>query len=199
MPSYYNSSSTGRQDSGYSHDFHGYSSSTRTGDPSYGSSSRKYDSSSHRDYDSSYASSRDRAPSPLHHTFISRAISPPCSYAEFPRRTYSHSDHRSVSPLGSSRFEQSRPYSSSTYSSSASSRAAREVRETPSYGQDGYYGSAAATEGFTGKRLSRSNAVRRRDKPQKYGESGEYGSEHGRKAGFRKPDLSREDFSRDRY
>jgi hypothetical protein len=211
MPSYYTSSSAGRQDSSYSHESHGYTSSNRTYESSYGSSSHKYDSSSHRDsdlsysssrgtshdYDSNYHSSRGRDPSPLHHSSTARAISPLQSYNEFPRRTYSHSDHRSVSPLGSSQFEQPSTYSSSSRPKRALTT--RDVRETPSYGQDGYYGKSAATEGFTGAGLSRSNAVRRRENPRReyVGEIRDRRGGDGRR--HVQPDFSRGDFSWDRY
>ncbi|EAT79573.1 hypothetical protein HBI56_053880 [Parastagonospora nodorum] len=85
-----------------------------------------------------------------------RGISPPCSDAERPRRQHSYSDHRSVSPLGSSRFENRSDYSSRPLGRSST------VRETPSYGDDGYYGKSDTTSGYKGAGLSRSNAVRGR-------------------------------------
>jgi hypothetical protein len=85
-----------------------------------------------------------------------RSISPPRSDAERPRRQYSYSDHRGVSPLGSSRFEKR------TESSSRPLGRSSTIRETPTYGDDGYYGKSDTTSGYKGAGLSRSNAIRGR-------------------------------------
>jgi hypothetical protein len=85
-----------------------------------------------------------------------RGISPPRSDAEHSSRQYSYSDHRSISPLGSSRFEKRSDYSSRPLGRSST------VRETPSYGDDGYYGKSDTTSGYKGAGLSRSNAIRGR-------------------------------------
>ena len=86
-----------------------------------------------------------------------RDVSPPRCQAEQPRRVhdarFDFSDHRSVSPLGSSRFERSyerpRRFASSgngTDSNSVrSSATVREVHEVPQFGYDGYYGASDTT------------------------------------------------------
>ncbi|KAH7074311.1 hypothetical protein FB567DRAFT_611292 [Paraphoma chrysanthemicola] len=102
-----------------------------------------------------------------------RDVSPPRSRAEQPRYVHDSridfSEHRSVSPLGSSRFERPYQYTNTDTTSSSLRRAAtkREVREMPHYGYDGYHGNSAATNGYsynsgTGAGVSRSNAVRGR-------------------------------------
>jgi hypothetical protein len=98
----------------------------------------------------------------------SRAVSPPRCHAEQPRSRVtarSHQDYRSVSPLGSSRFEQPSPYTGQVRRSVTVSG----PRETPRYGQDGYYGSSVATKPFQGAGLPRSNAVRSRDNDRGFG------------------------------
>lgn len=92
----------------------------------------------------------------LRRAATARGISPPRSDAERPRRQYSYSDHRGVSPLGSSRFEKR------TESSSRPLGRSSNIRETPTYGDDGYYGKSDTTSGYKGAGLSRSNAIRGR-------------------------------------
>jgi hypothetical protein len=92
-----------------------------------------------------------------------RSISPPHSHAEQPRSNVTsrqYADHRSVSPLGSSRFEES---------IRRDPKRALTMREIPQMGHDGYYGASDATQQFTGKGLARSNAVRGRANERGFG------------------------------
>ncbi|KAH7069675.1 hypothetical protein BKA63DRAFT_555904 [Paraphoma chrysanthemicola] len=102
-----------------------------------------------------------------------RDVSPPRSRIEQPRYVQDSridfSEHRSVSPLGSSPFERPYQYTNTNTTSGSLRRATttREVREMPRYGHDGYHGNSAATNGNsynpgTGAGVSRSNAVRGR-------------------------------------
>jgi hypothetical protein len=100
----------------------------------------------------------------------SRGVSPPRCHAEQPRSkvtTRGQQEYRSVSPLGSSRFEQPSPYTGQVRRSATVSG----PREMPRYGQDGYYGSSVATKPFQGAGLSRSNAVRSRDNDRGFGKT----------------------------
>jgi hypothetical protein len=90
----------------------------------------------------------------------------PYAYQPF-SSLYSHcrSEHRSVSPFGTSRFEQRSPYFSRTsqsYSNPRHSVTTSEVCETPRYGCDGYYGSSDTTMSRSGAGLARSSVRRGR-------------------------------------
>jgi hypothetical protein len=88
-----------------------------------------------------------------------RDVSPPRSSAEAPRTSLTsrqYADHRSVSPLGTSRFEQASPYRRQPTRSQT-------LGEVPHMGYDGYFGASDTTQGFAGAGLSRSNAVRGRE------------------------------------
>ncbi|KAF2029802.1 hypothetical protein EK21DRAFT_89409 [Setomelanomma holmii] len=109
-----------------------------------------------------------------------RDVSPPRSERERPRNAYGArfdpSEHRSVSPLGSSWFEQPFQSSRRRYDSSSLGRSAtvREAREIPRYGYDGYFGSSDTTDRTygTGAGISRSNAIRGRANDRGFGVTG---------------------------
>jgi hypothetical protein len=94
-----------------------------------------------------------------------RSISPPRSHAEQPRSNLTsrqYADHRSVSPLGSSRFE-------GPASFRREPKRSLTMREVPQMGYDGYFGHSNATQSFIGAGLSRSNAMRRRNNERGFG------------------------------
>jgi hypothetical protein len=98
---------------------------------------------------------------PYHH----RDVSPPRSSAEAPRTGLTspqYADHRSVSPLGTSRFEEASPYRRQPTRSQT-------LGEVPHMGYDGYFSASDATQGYTGAGLSRSNAVRGRANERGFG------------------------------
>jgi hypothetical protein len=125
----------------------------------------------------------------------SRDLSPPRSHAEQPRQgatAYSQHDHRSVSPLGSSRFEKPSLYTGSLRRSAT----VGEAHETLHYGKDGYYGSSKVTAILQGAGLSRSDAVRGRDNDRGFGVTGHSGGEEARRLADAR---SGADFSRGGY
>jgi hypothetical protein len=108
-----------------------------------------------------------------------RSISPPRSHAEQPRSNLTsrqYADHRSVSPLESSRFEEPTPFRREPKRSLT-------TREVPQMGYDGYFGTSNATQSFTGAGLSRSNAVRGRTNERGFGGTGNFGGPRDAGAG----------------
>jgi hypothetical protein len=119
---------------------------------------------------------------PYHH----RDVSPPRSSAEAPRTgltSRQYADHRSVSPLGTSQFEEASPYCRQPARSHT-------LHEVPHMGYDGYFGASDTTQGYTGGGLSRSNAVRGRANERGFGtgyagaarderRGGRYGDDYG--------------------
>ncbi|KAH7381460.1 hypothetical protein DE146DRAFT_773219 [Phaeosphaeria sp. MPI-PUGE-AT-0046c] len=83
------------------------------------------------------------------------------------------SDYRSISPLGTSRFEQPSPYTHARIQHVQQSSRSRHVCEVPRLGCDGYYGASDTTVLFEGAGVGRRNAKRGRGEGEKgKGETG---------------------------
>ena len=180
----YGASSSSRMTEPFSQPYGDYTSQPRRQTTS---SSRLGRAASQRDpYDSRY---RYRDLSPM------RASERPRVYTN----KHSYDDHRSVSPLGSSRFEQpsttsrllasmGRPSTSSSSSRTSSSYATpsyassfREPQQT-SFSIDRGYERPSTSGGYGGGGLYRSSAVRGsegREAPRRMGSDGEYGAHLG--------------------
>lgn len=161
MPSWFKSSSSKR--SCVDTDKHTPPSSTKTQAPSsWPQKSSPYSSQQSHNTAPSHPKSSQQ-PNYTHSTTRHRDVSPmrkdsrPSTSTGYPK--YKYNDHRSVSPLGSSRFEQPSPY---THLRHQQPSGFRHVHEVPQMGYDGYHGSSDTTVEFKGKGVGRQNAVRGR-------------------------------------
>lgn len=161
MRSWFKSSSSKR--SGVDADKHNPPSSTKTQSPSSWPQNPSPYSSQQSHNTAPSHTKPSQQPNYTHSTTRHRDVSPTRKDRRPSTSTgYSHNkynNHRSVSPLGSSRFEQPSPY---TYLRHQQPSGFRHVHEVPQMGYDGYHGNSDTTVEFKGKGVERQTAVRGR-------------------------------------